>query len=60
MPERDLRGFIDLLSDHGEFRVVDGADWDLEIGTISELNYERQGPLCCSTTSRAIRAATEW
>ena len=44
MPERDLRGFIDLLSDHGELRVVDGADWELEIGTISELNYERQGP----------------
>jgi len=32
------------LDDLNEIRAVDGADWDLEIGTICELNYERRGP----------------
>ena len=44
MPYADLREFIAELDDLNEIRGVDDADWDLEVGTICELNYERQGP----------------
>lgn len=44
MPYRDLREFITALERIGELRKVERADWDLEIGTITELNYEREGP----------------
>ena len=44
MPYADLREFIAELDDLNELRVVEGADWELEVGTICELNYERQGP----------------
>src|SRR5579862_7128482 len=44
VPFSDLREFIAELDDLNELRGVDGADWDLELGTICELNYERQGP----------------
>src|SRR6058998_2848054 len=44
VPYSDLREFIADLDDLNEIRGVDGADWDLEVGTICELNYERQGP----------------
>ncbi|MBI4330111.1 MAG: UbiD family decarboxylase [Chloroflexi bacterium] len=40
----DLRSFIDQLRDIGELKHVEGADWDLEIGTITELMDERNGP----------------
>ncbi len=40
----DLRLFIDKLASLGELRVVEGADWDLEIGAITELSDERRGP----------------
>ena len=44
MPYRDLREFLTALEEHQELRTIQGADWNLEIGTITELNYERQGP----------------
>lgn len=44
MAYRDLREFISALERIGELRKVERADWDLEIGTITELNYEREGP----------------
>jgi len=44
MPYRDLREFLAALEKHQELRTIQGADWNLEIGTITELNYERQGP----------------
>ena len=34
---QDLRGFIDAADRLGELRRVDGADWDLEIGAITEV-----------------------
>jgi len=43
MPYRDLREFIVALEKNHELRTVHGADWDLEIGTIDELNYEKFG-----------------
>ena len=44
MPFRDLREFIAALEKIDEVRLVQGADWNLEIGTLDELNYERLGP----------------
>lgn len=43
MPFSDLREFIAELDDLNEIRIVENADWDLELGTICELNYERLG-----------------
>ena len=34
----DLRGWIRAVDEMGELRVVEGADWNLELGAISELN----------------------
>jgi len=44
MPFTDLRHFLSCLDEVRELRTVAGADWDLEIGVITELNYERNGP----------------
>lgn len=35
---RDLRGLIDDWRESGQLKVVEGADWDLEIGAISEVS----------------------
>ena len=40
----DLRGWLDVVGDLGEVRTVTGADWDLEIGAVSEANYRRPSP----------------
>lgn len=44
MPYADLREFVTALDSSGQLRRVEGAELDLEIGTITEVNYERQGP----------------
>jgi len=44
---RDLRDFIDrLLREFGkdEVRAIDGAHWNLEMGCLSELVAEKEGP----------------
>lgn len=40
----DLRYFISQLERLEELKQIDGADWDLEIGTITELSAEKNGP----------------
>jgi 4-hydroxy-3-polyprenylbenzoate decarboxylase len=44
MAYRDLRGFLTKLEDGGDLKRVSGAHWDMEIGVISELSFEHQGP----------------
>lgn len=39
---RDLRDWLQIVDDLGELQHVRGADWNLEIGGISELNYRRK------------------
>jgi len=34
---KDLRGYLDAVEQLGELRVVNGADWDLELGAITEV-----------------------
>ena len=44
---RDLRDFIDRLKlelGEDQIRVVDGANWNLEIGCLTELMAEKEGP----------------
>ncbi|MBI4317977.1 MAG: UbiD family decarboxylase [Chloroflexi bacterium] len=40
----DLREFIQACDEIGELRKIDGADWNLEIGAITELISEKRGP----------------
>lgn len=37
MSYRDLREWLDQVNEFGELRTVEGADWDLEIGAITEM-----------------------
>ena len=34
---KDLRGYLDAADKLGELRRVNGADWDLELGAITEV-----------------------
>ena len=44
MATDDLRGFLKECEEHDDLEKVEGAHWDLEIGTISELSAEKGGP----------------
>jgi UbiD family decarboxylase len=39
---RDLREWLALVESFGELAQVEGADWNLEIGAISEVNYRHK------------------
>ena len=39
----DLRDFINQLRELGELELIEGADWNLEIGAITELKGEQEG-----------------
>ena len=41
----DLRSFIDAVASIGEARTIENAHWDLEIGCLTELMAEQEGPL---------------
>jgi UbiD family decarboxylase len=40
----DLRQYIESIKPTGEFELVKGADWNLEIGAITDMNARRRGP----------------
>ena len=44
MNYQDLRGWLEELDKIGELKHIDGAHWDKEIGAISELMAEKNGP----------------
>ena len=44
MEYQDLRGWLEELDKIGELKKVEGAHWDKEIGAISELMAEKNGP----------------
>ncbi|MFC1962478.1 hypothetical protein ACFLWB_00520 [Chloroflexota bacterium] len=44
MDFRDLREYLEALEEAGELKVIEGVDWDLEIGAIAELVGEKKGP----------------
>ena len=37
----DLRDWLQKVDELGKLRKIQGADWDLEIGTITTLNLQR-------------------
>src|SRR6185369_17870272 len=41
---KDLRGYLDAADKLGELRRVDGADWDLELGAITEVAARANNP----------------
>ena len=41
---KDLRSYIDAVDRLGELRRVDGADWDLEFGAITEVAARATNP----------------
>jgi len=45
MAFRDLREFVDAATLIGETKTIDGAHWNLEIGCLTELMAEQDGPL---------------
>lgn len=54
---RDLREFIQQVEEFGEYRLVEGADWDLEIGRIAELAVSaRNGPLLLFDSIKGYQA----
>lgn len=44
MAFRDLREYLKALEGIGELKVIEGADWDMEIGAIAEIVGENKGP----------------
>src|SRR3954453_2044710 len=40
----DLRTFIGEIEDIGQLRRIDGADWNVEIGAITECVSDKEGP----------------
>src|ERR1035437_9978975 len=42
--EMDLREYIEGIKSVGALREVEGADWNLEIGAITEMVGEKDGP----------------
>jgi len=40
----DLRAWLETIRKLGELRDVRGADWNLELGAISELNVKKDAP----------------
>jgi len=44
MSYKDLREFLEKLDQLGELRTVEGADWNLELGAITELIAKNHGP----------------
>ncbi len=45
-PYDDVRQWLELVENMGELKRVNGADWNLEIGTMAELIYrERSGTI---------------
>ena len=45
-PYEDVRQWLDLVESMGELKKINGADWNLEIGTMAELIYrERSGTI---------------
>jgi UbiD family decarboxylase len=40
----DLRAWLEAVRELGELREVRGADWNLELGAISELNVKKHAP----------------
>jgi len=50
-PLTDLRDWLSAVAEMGELSVIEGADWDLEIGCVSALNAQQKDPCAIKTFS---------
>src|SRR5258708_14875165 len=41
LTSRDLRGWMAAVDQIGELKHLDGADWDVEIGSVTEMGHHR-------------------
>ena len=58
---KDLRGYLAVADKLGELRRVDGADWDLEFGAITEVAARATiQKSSCSTILKVTRRAFAW
>jgi 3-polyprenyl-4-hydroxybenzoate decarboxylase len=44
MHYRDLRGWIEEVDGFGELRIIEGAEWNQEIGAIAEVAARSETP----------------
>jgi 4-hydroxy-3-polyprenylbenzoate decarboxylase len=44
MHYRDLRGWLECVDSFGELRVIEGADWNQEIGAAAEVAAQLDPP----------------
>ncbi len=42
MAASDLRGWLTEVGESGDLQIIEGVDWDLELGAIAELNLRRK------------------
>lgn len=42
MPFKSLREYVDFLDDEGQLKVVEGADWDREIGGLNQIAVRKR------------------
>ena len=63
-PYEGVREWLELVESMGELKHINGADWNLEIGTMAELIYrERPGTIpawLVLIASKAIRRDSEF
>jgi UbiD family decarboxylase len=45
MSSKSMGEFIDVVQSHGELQVVHGADLESEVGCLTEIAYEQDGPM---------------
>ena len=45
-PFADLRAFIDFLRQEDRLKSISGADWNLELGGLTELVWRKKGEDC--------------
>ena len=53
----DLRAWLDEVRALGELTEVSGADWNLELGAISELNVKKEKPDALAEHAKKLAAA---
>jgi len=54
----NLQDYIEEVEKLGELKTVRGADWNLEIGAVTDLNAKNVVQLFCSMKSRTIQRGT--
>jgi 4-hydroxy-3-polyprenylbenzoate decarboxylase len=44
MPYKSVREFLESVEKKGDLKIIEGANWDIELGAIIELMAEKKGP----------------